>query len=171
MQLERIHKGSVRDREGSWEHVDLVGWEPLQHSESGSSMAWLKVPQGHSLYHEECGEERQYKWILYLIIKTIPWGHHCYCPISQMSVLQIPTKKENQGASLVIQCLRIHLPMQEAWIQSLVWEDSIHPRATKPMYHNYWSLWVLKPALCNKRSQNSKKPMYCNNRVVPAPCN
>ena len=30
---------SVRDSEGSWEHVDLVGWEPLQHSESGSNMA------------------------------------------------------------------------------------------------------------------------------------
>ena len=29
---------SVRDSEGSWEHVDLVGWEPLQHSEQGA--AW-----------------------------------------------------------------------------------------------------------------------------------
>ena len=27
------------------------------------------------------------------------------------------------GTSLVVQWLRIHLPMQGTWVQSLVWED------------------------------------------------
>ena len=38
--------------------------------------------------------------------------------------------------SLVLQGLRIHLPMQEMWVRSLVWEDSTHHGATKPMSHN-----------------------------------
>ena len=42
--------------------------------------------------------------------------------------------------SLVVQWLRIHLPRQEAWIQSLVWEDSTCCGADKPMHHSYWSL-------------------------------
>ena len=46
--------------------------------------------------------------------------------------------------SLVVQWLRIYLPMQGTWVQSLVWEDSTCRRATKPMYHNYWA-WALEP--------------------------
>ena len=39
--------------------------------------------------------------------------------------------------SLVVQWLRIHLPIQGTQIQSLVQEDSTCHRATKPVYHNY----------------------------------
>ena len=39
--------------------------------------------------------------------------------------------------SLVLQRLRIHLPVQGAWTPSLVQEDSTLLRATKPVYHNY----------------------------------
>ena len=46
-------------------------------------------------------------------------------------------KKSMQGTSLVMQWLRIHLPMQGTWVRSLVWEDPTCPGATKPMYHNY----------------------------------
>ena len=45
-------------------------------------------------------------------------------------------KKENR-ASLVAQWLRIHLPMQGAWVQALAREDPTCRRATKPMRHNY----------------------------------
>ena len=40
------------------------------------------------------------------------------------------------GVSLVVQCLRIHLPMQETQFQSLLWEDSTCHRATKLVCHN-----------------------------------
>ena len=53
--------------------------------------------------------------------------------------------------SLVVQWIRIHLPMQETWVQSLVWEDPICHRATKPVFHNYWS-YVPEPAGCNYRA-------------------
>ena len=41
---------------------------------------------------------------------------------------------------LVVQWLRIHLPMQRTWVQSLVWEDSTCCRPTKPMYLGFRSL-------------------------------
>ena len=41
------------------------------------------------------------------------------------------------GASLVVQWLRIHLPMQETQVRALVWEDSMCHGTTKPMGHNY----------------------------------
>ena len=43
----------------------------------------------------------------------------------------------NKGTSLVLQWLRIHLPMQGTWVRSLVWEDSTSHRAAEPMNHNY----------------------------------
>ena len=46
-------------------------------------------------------------------------------------------KNGNHGTSLVAQWLRICLPLQGTWVQSLVWEDPTCRRATKPMHHNY----------------------------------
>ena len=44
------------------------------------------------------------------------------------------------GASLVAQCLRIRLPVQETRIQALVQEDPTCRGATKPVRHNYCAL-------------------------------
>ena len=41
------------------------------------------------------------------------------------------------GTSLVVQWLRIRLPMHGTWVQSLVQEDPICLRVTKPLSHNY----------------------------------
>ena len=35
--------------------------------------------------------------------------------------------------------VRIRLPMRETWVQSLIWEDPMCLRATKPMCHNSWA--------------------------------
>ena len=45
--------------------------------------------------------------------------------------------KKHSGTSLVVQWLRIHLPMQGTQVRSMVWEDPTCQRATKPMNHNY----------------------------------
>ena len=37
---------------------------------------------------------------------------------------------------LVVQWLRIHLPMQETWVRPLVGEDPTFHGATKPVGHN-----------------------------------
>ena len=46
-------------------------------------------------------------------------------------------KKYLSGAFLVAQWLRIHLPVQETQVQSLLQEDPTCLRATKPLCHNY----------------------------------
>ena len=43
----------------------------------------------------------------------------------------------NEGDSLMVQWLRICLPMQGTRVRSLVWEDPTCRRATKPVHHNY----------------------------------
>jgi len=54
------------------------------------------------------------------------------------------------GTSLVIQWLRISLPIKGTQVQSLVQEDSTRHRVTKPMH--------LEPVLCNRRSHRNEKP-------------
>ena len=82
---------------------------------------------------------------------------------------------------LVVQWLRIRLPMQGTWVWSVVPEDPTCPGATKPVRHNYWgcalepashNYWacvpqLLKPACLesefhNKRSHHSEKPARHN---------
>ena len=46
-------------------------------------------------------------------------------------------KRMDFGASLVVQWLRIHLPMQGTQVPAQVWEDPTCRGATKPMRHNY----------------------------------
>ena len=90
-------------------------------------------------------------------------------------------KKILEGTSLVVQRIRIHMPMQGKWVQPLGWEDSSCCRATKPECHNHWardlgptgcSYWAhvlqplkpkrLEPVLHSKRSRRNEKPMHCN---------
>ena len=44
-------------------------------------------------------------------------------------------EKGNDRASLVAKWCRIHLPMQETWIRSLVLEDPTCLGETKPSHH------------------------------------
>ena len=53
--------------------------------------------------------------------------------------------KCESGTSLVVQWLRIRLPMQRTWVRSLVREDPTCCGATKPVRHNYWD-YALEPA-------------------------
>ena len=39
--------------------------------------------------------------------------------------------------SLGVQWLRIYLPIQGTWVESLVWEDSTCRGASKAVRHNY----------------------------------
>ena len=47
-------------------------------------------------------------------------------------------KKALEGTSLVVQWLRIRLPIQGIWVWSLLWEDPTCWGATKPVGRNYW---------------------------------
>ena len=56
--------------------------------------------------------------------------------------------KKSTRASLVVQWLRIRLPMQGTRVRALVWEDPTCRGATGPVSHNYWACvpQLLKPA-------------------------
>ena len=54
-------------------------------------------------------------------------------------------KRRQLRASLVVQWLRIHLPMQGTRVRALVQEDPTCRGATKPVRHNYWAC-TLEPA-------------------------
>ena len=47
--------------------------------------------------------------------------------------------KSSWGTSLVVQWLRIRLPMQGTRVRALVWEDPTCHGATRPVSHNYWA--------------------------------
>ena len=94
------------------------------------------------------------------------------------------------GISLVVQWLKIHLPMQGTQVRALVQEDPTCRGATKPVRHNYWAC-ALEPASHNywsprattteahvpraRAPQQEKLPQWeaCapQQRVVPACCN
>ena len=65
------------------------------------------------------------------------------------------------GTSLVVQWLRIRLPMQGTRVRALVREDPTCHGATKPVRYNYWAC-ALEPMLRNKRSHRSEKPSHPN---------
>ena len=86
-----------------------------------------------------------FKYVLYF--KTFKVLLHLSCKqvlkiafevrqITFFLIFQMPNEK-HQGASLVAQWLRIHLPMQGTRVRSLVWEDLTCRGATKPTRHNY----------------------------------
>ena len=74
-------------------------------------------------------------------------------------------KRQPSETPLVVQWLRICLPMQGSRVQSLVQKDPTCLRAAKPMSHG---AWALEPVLWNKRRHHSEKPEHCNQRVAPA---
>ena len=82
---------------------------------------------------------------------------------------------------MVVQWLRIRLPMQGTQVHALVWEDPTCRGKTKPVRHNYWACalepsshnyWAhvpqllkltrLEPVLLNKRHHHNEKPAHCN---------
>ena len=69
-------------------------------------------------------------------------------------------KKINSGKvrTLVVQGLRIHLPIQGTQVWPQVWEDPTCLRATKPTSHTTKAR-APEPVLRNKRSHHSEKPV------------
>ena len=54
-------------------------------------------------------------------------------------------RNTRRGTSLVVQWMRICLPVQGTLVWSLVWEDFTYHGATKPVRHNYWAR-ALRPS-------------------------
>ena len=89
---------------------------------------------------------------------VIPFECAIYFLLINTQFCEIRIKRE--GTSLAVQWLRIHLPNQETWVWSLVWED---PQAVKQLgpwaTHSYETmslelmLWHEKPWQSETRAQ------------------
>ena len=107
-------------------------------------------------------------------------GCVCVCR-GEFSVMYPQVWNINLGTSLVVQWLRIRLPMQGTRVQALVQEDPTCRGATNPVRHSFWACvlepvshnyWAhvpqlpkpacLEPVLCNTRSHCNEKPTHCN---------
>ena len=62
------------------------------------------------------------------------------------------------GNSLVVQWLRIHLPMPGTRVRALVQEDPTCRGATKPMRHNYWSPRTWSPCSATREATAMRSP-------------
>ena len=107
-----------------------------------------------------CPTDALSKWLLNWI-PTLDNIIHCHLlqmyfslpfplsnPTNPSSFTSRFTSKNAPLASLVVQWLRIRLPMQGTWVWSLVPGDPTCHGATKPMCHNYWAC-ALEPASHN----------------------
>ena len=81
----------------------------------------------------------------------------------------------NAKSPLMVQWIKIHLPMQQTLVWFLVQEDSLDLEATKPVFHNYGAcmLQLLKPECLEsvlhhqKKSHDNEKPTHHNEEQPP----
>ena len=124
------------------------------------------------------------QWILHsdrwFCSKAFPGSSRELCcphPGKQRATLAFADHQKLQPwASLVVQWLRICLPMQGTRVRALVWEDPMCRGATRPMSHNYWACasgacapqqerpahrdeeWSPRPATREKPSHRNEDP-------------
>ena len=87
----------------------------------------------HQKTSQEPEFQRQKIWNQVLIICLIG----CMMLVDSFLRSLAPVSSFYKGRGLVAQWERIHLPVQETQVQSLVQEDPICHRATKLVHHNY----------------------------------
>ena len=58
------------------------------------------------------------------------------------------TRKYLPRVSLVVQRIKIHMPMQGTWVPSFLWKDPTSRETAEPVHHNYWPR-ALEPSSCN----------------------
>ena len=75
--------------------------------------------------------------ILYIFLESKRKVLYFYGTFLQRASKLFPLKLYKRETSLVVQWLRIWLPLQEIWVRSLVGEDPTCCGATKPILHNY----------------------------------
>ena len=115
--------------------------------------------------------ETQWSSLTFLKIrKRRPEVIHGACP----KVTEQRLQEDADGASLVVQWLRICLPVQGTRVRALVREDPTCHGATKPVRHNYWACesQLLKHVHSRTYAPQEKPPQWeacaLHQRVVPA---
>ena len=160
--------------------------------------ALYKIPQGLTFFSGIQGEGQGcLTWVFWISRRPLSFHYNwedntrVRCPPSPLlstsphllSLFPYPDPflhlRSSPGISLVVQWLRIRLPLQGIQVLSLVRQDPACLRPTKPVCHSYWACaleptshnyWArvlqllkpvhLEPMLCNKRSHCDEKPAH-----------
>ena len=64
------------------------------------------------------------------------------------------------ATSLMVQWIRIHLPVQGKGVQYMGWEDNTRLRATKPIHHNYCGPWAWSQSSATKPRTAMKSGLH-----------
>ena len=138
-----------------------------------STLAW-KIPWSEKPGRlQSMGSQRVgHNWAtsLHNFISFCRIRNNVYTTYSTQSSRKWNSRAKNiVGTSLVVQWLRIRLPMQGTQVWSPVQEDPTCHKATKPMHHSYWSL-------CFRARVLQEKPPHWEagapqRRVTPTCCN
>ena len=179
--------------------VQSLGWEdPLEEGMAAHSsiLAWRIPWTEKSGRQQSMGLQRvRHDWVtkhstrkakqtecIFFKTETVPYNkqQRQEAPKRNSKASQI---KQEMRISLVVQWLRIYLPMQGTRVWSLVWEDSTCLGTTKSVCHNYWAPeppsylpkpQLLKPAcleavLHEERGHGQEKPPHGNKEWHPPP--
>ena len=161
------HGGAAWDgviREGLWESDLDAGYKP-QEGAKCAKVRWKSIPGLSIQEAEKAGEARWWSFVNRSDFSV---------PLQVLYEARERPSKEVTGSdvhfhktppatmwrascrtSLVVQWLRIHLPMQGTSVPFLVQKI---PHAAS----QYWSLNALEPMCLNKRRHHNEKPMHCN---------
>ena len=121
-----------------------------------------------ALWHPSLGQESSssFNHVHWNPLRGLSYHKKSDWPEATMLVrphVDVLLNSSNWGTFLIVQWIRIFLPMQRTRVQSLVWEDLTCLRATKHMHHNYWAC-ALEPGIHNYWSPHTLDPMLCNKR-------
>ena len=147
--------------------VQSLGWEdPLdkEMATHSSTLVW-KIPwteelgRLQSLGPQRAGHDFTFTFMVDLLCCIISSVQQSDMVIYILSFLTL--KQRVWETSLVAQWIRVCLPTQGTWVQSLAREDPTCLGVTNPMCHNYWA-WVPRACVYNKRSLCNEKPVHHN---------
>ena len=108
------------------------------HIESGLAYVTNKILQKVCDFWSEVIKKDQEPSVLVFWIPRSEGSHHVVRTLKQCCG-EAHVENRDLETSLVVQWLRIRLPMQGTWVRALFQEDPTCHGAIKPMHHNYWA--------------------------------
>ena len=141
---------------GCKSQTQLSNWSKTITNQNGAKFHYLKVKTDFTLFFRWCGSVRQEPpqremlvghgarcldkssrvCLLWWVMGSLTGQEAHYTPAA-LKRIKRPLERGNLRTSLVVQWLRIHLPIQGTQVPSLLWKDSTSRRADKPMRHSY----------------------------------